>query len=273
MPLTEFQRLVCRILARGRVARGEQYVAGGAALNELLPAARQSRDVDLFHDTQEALLAAWQADRAELEHHGFAVRVIREYATFVEAEIIRGADGVLLQWVQDSAYRFFPLVEHPDFGLALHPFDLATNKVLALVGRVEVRDWVDAISCHDRLQPFGFLVWAACGKDPGLTPAFILNQARRSAHYSRAEIESLAFAGAAPDPVALGATWRSLLTAAAATVTALPEDTIGCCVLQQDGRLFAGDADDIPSALAGGRLLFHRGTIRGAWPRIAGRNG
>jgi len=39
--------------------------------------------------------------------------------------------------------------------LALHPFDLATNKVLALVGRLEVRDWVDVIECDRRLQPFG----------------------------------------------------------------------------------------------------------------------
>jgi hypothetical protein len=38
-------------------------------------------------------------------------------------------------------------VRHPDFGLTLHPFDLATNKVLALVGRTEVRDWVDMVEC------------------------------------------------------------------------------------------------------------------------------
>ena len=28
----------------------------------------------------------------------------------------------------------FPLLEHEQLGLTLHPFDLATNKVLALVG-------------------------------------------------------------------------------------------------------------------------------------------
>ena len=33
-------------------------------------------------------------------------------------------------------------------GLALHPFDLATNKVLALVGRLEARDWVDVLTCE-----------------------------------------------------------------------------------------------------------------------------
>jgi len=53
---------------------------------------------------------------------------------------------------------------HEELGLTLHPFDLATNKVLALVGRVEVRDWVDVITCSEQLQPLGFLAWAACGK-------------------------------------------------------------------------------------------------------------
>jgi hypothetical protein len=59
----------------------------------------------------------------------------------VEADVRRGGESVLIQWAHDSAYRFFPLVEHDDLGLTLHPFDLATSKVLALVGRVEPRDF------------------------------------------------------------------------------------------------------------------------------------
>jgi hypothetical protein len=42
-----------------------------------------------------------------------------------------------------------------------------TNKLLALVGRVEVRDWIDIIESSERIQPLGYLAWAACGKDPG----------------------------------------------------------------------------------------------------------
>ena len=91
MPLTEFQRVVCRTLANERMARGEQYVAGGSALNEWLTATRLSRAVDLFHDTQAALLAAWQTDRNTLERNGFRVKVLREYVTFVEAECIVAA--------------------------------------------------------------------------------------------------------------------------------------------------------------------------------------
>ena len=36
---------------------GESYIAGGAALNELLGAARLSDDLDIYHDTAEA--GAW----------------------------------------------------------------------------------------------------------------------------------------------------------------------------------------------------------------------
>ena len=152
MALTHFQRAICRLIAANRVATGESYVAGGVALNEILAAPRTSRDIDLFHDTEAGLEATWAADRCLLEAQGFGVRVLRERPSYVEAQVIRGDESVLMQWTRDSAFRFFPLVEHEDLGLILHPFDLATNKVLAFVGRLEVRDWVDVIQWHAMLS-------------------------------------------------------------------------------------------------------------------------
>ena len=183
MALTEFQRALCRLIARHRLVSGESYVAGAVALNTLTGATRLSRDIDLFHDTATAVSAAWEADRRLLEANGCQVRAQREREAFVEAIVSRGGESVLMQWAADSAFRFFPLVTHEDFGLTLHPFDLATNKVLALVGRVEARDWVDVIQCHERIQRLGYLAWAASGKDPGFSPAAILEQAGRSARY------------------------------------------------------------------------------------------
>lgn len=264
MSLTEFQRTVCRLLAADHIARGERYVAGGAALNEILHSPRVSHDVDLFHDTQKAVSISWKNDRQILEKAGFKVHLIREFPTFIEADITQGDDGVVLQWVQDSAFRFFPLVEHPDFGLALHPFDLATNKVLALVGRAEVRDWVDIIHCHTNLQPFGYLVWATCGKDPGLSPEFILEQAARSAHYSMPEIESLAYDGNVPDFEELHLKWREMLLEAKLIIENLPEDQVGTCVLDQNGKLLTGS----PEIGKKQSLHFHQGSICGAWPRV-----
>jgi hypothetical protein len=195
MALTALQRRLCRLVAANRTDAGESYVAGGAALNELIASARISRDPDLFHDTDEAVAVSWDADRRLIEQEGFQVRVVRERPSYVEAEIGADGDTVRMEWARDSAYRFFPLVRHDEFGLVLHAFDLATNKVLALVGRLEVRDWVDVIQCAERLQPLGYLAWAASGKDPGFSPAAILEHAARSSHYAAEEVAELAFAG------------------------------------------------------------------------------
>lgn len=268
MPLTAYQREVCQTLAADRQKHGEQYIGGGAALNEWLKSARVSHDVDLFHDAQAAVMESWFSDRKALKRAGHGVHVIREFPSFVEAEIARDDDGVILQWIQDSAFRFFPLVEHPDFGLALHPFDLATNKTLALIGRTEIRDWFDIIHCHAHLQPFGYLVWAASGKDPGLTPPFILDQANRSTHYSKAEYEQLVFDGPAPDPETLGRTWRNMIEQAEQIVDRLPEDQLGTCVMTDNGAMFAGTPAELEEALLRRNVCFHQGCLRGAWPQI-----
>ena len=268
MAITQFQRAVCRILAETRIASGESYVAGGVALNEILAAPRRSRDIDLFHDTEAALDASWQADRRLLEQDGFTVRVLRERLGLVEAHVSKGADAVIVEWVRDSAYRFFPLVEHADLGLVLHPFDLATNKVLALVGRLEPRDWIDVIECDSRLQPLGYLAWAACGKDPGFSPKSILEQAARGARYAAPEIDALDFEGEAPDAVTLARRWHAILATAQQVVDALPAADVGRCVLTDRGELCRDDPTALESALAHGRVRFHAGSIRGALPRV-----
>jgi len=176
MAITDFQRSICQRIAGRRIDSGESYVAGGVALSTQLGSPRLSPDVDLFHDTRAALAQTWDADREVLERD-FDVEVLRERPTYVEAIVRRGSESVTMERVCDSAFRFFPLVEHPDFGLTLHPFDLATNKALALVGRIEVRDWVDTIHCSNKLQHLGYLAWTACGKDPAYSPALIISEA------------------------------------------------------------------------------------------------
>ena len=89
MPLTTFQRSVCKLIAANHVRSGESYVAGGVALSELTRTSRLSRDIDLFHDTREALLNSWLADRRELDKNGYTTAIIREMTTFIEAEVSR----------------------------------------------------------------------------------------------------------------------------------------------------------------------------------------
>jgi len=164
MALTALQRDVCRLLAAERRRNRESDIAGGVALAVALETARQSRDVDVFHDSADAVARSWDRDRFSLERAGYAVHALRERPGYVEARVSRHQDALIMEWARDSAFRFFPLVEDEALGLALHPFDLATNKVLALIGRAEARDWIDVIACHEQVQPLGYLAWAACGK-------------------------------------------------------------------------------------------------------------
>ena len=258
MALTNFQKTVVRLIADNRRQSGDSYIAGGAALNLLIGAPRVSSDVDIFHDSEEAVHAAFTADRIALEANGLEVDIKREWVTFVEATISRDGQTTELQWALDSAFRFFPLIEHSDLGLSLHPFDLATNKVLALVGRALPRDWIDIMECDSRLQPLGFLAWAGSGKDPGLNPVFILDQAARSARYTEPEISRLEFEGQSPSAAELSLRWKRILAEAREVVELLPGDEVGKCL----------DSASLKSAASAGTLRFHEGRLRGAFPEI-----
>ena len=76
MALTDLQRRVCRLPAENRISSGESYVAGGVALNEALGASRLSRDIDVFHDTNEALEAS-SARRASMARPSREQTVLR----------------------------------------------------------------------------------------------------------------------------------------------------------------------------------------------------
>ena len=131
-----------------------------------------------------------------------------------------------------------------------------------------VRDWIDLHHCHLRIQRLGLLAWAGCGKDPGLSPRYILEQAGRSAHYSQTEIDRLEFAGPPPDAAALSRQWLAMMDEARIVVDTLPAERAGTCVLTAAGSLFPGGPIELRQALAKGELRFHEGTLRGALPQV-----
>ena len=268
MALTPFQRALCIELAHSRLSGEQSYIAGGAALNESLGAPRLSRDLDLFHDTIQALEATWLADRRLLQDAGYQLEILRERTGFIEVEVSRDGDSVLLQWLRDSAFRFFPLVPHPELGLTLHPFDLATNKILALVGRIETRDWVDALTCHEKVAPLGILAWAACGKDEAWNPDIILAEASRNSRTSREEWNELEWDGVPPDLIALSTQWRDAISMAKETIAVLPLEEVGKAVLGADGEPCRLLGSSLRAELLSGRLKFHEGHIGGAWPQL-----
>ena len=124
------------------------------------------------------------------------------------------------------------------------------------------------IDCHERLQPLGYLAWAACGKDPGFTPLGILEQARRTARYTDDEVSALVFESTAPSAADLSRRWRQAVETAEPIFAALPADQVGHAVCTADGQLFIGRVPDLTQAAAAGGLYFHKGRIGGAWPTI-----
>jgi hypothetical protein len=267
MALTKYQINILRLLADSRKKAGESYIAGGAALNQLLKAPRKSRDLNIFHDTTEALEKSFSNDRKILEQAGYIVEIERALPSFFEAVIIKETDRVIIQWVRDSAFRFFPLIEDKIFGLVLHPFDLATNKILTMAGRLEPRDWIDVIECNISLQHFGYLVWAACGKDPGVNPDMIIAEAARI-HYTQVELDTLDFEIKIASAKQLSKQWKEIISDGKSIIDKLPEDLLGMGVLDRSGKLYKGNPDQIADDIKGGNIQFHQGTIGGVWPVI-----
>lgn len=269
MAVTAFQSEVLKRIARSRIDGGETYIAGGLALNHQLKRPRISSDIDVFNSSYSALERAADHDCAVLKDAGCDIRVTRKRDYIVEVVVSKGGYVTELQWVQDSAYRFFPLIEDELLGLTLHPFDLATNKLLALAGRRVPRDWVDTITCSEDIQPLGLLAWAANGKDLGLTPNYILEMCSRTT-YTPLEFEMAIKNARDYDLAGLSTKWHEMIWRARDTVKLLPPSEVGKAVMTKDGKLFTGDDEALKSALAAGELEFHEGTIGGAWPRIIG---
>lgn len=262
MSLEKFQRRICVLLAKAARKKPGGYLAGGVALQSSLNGPRISEDIDRFHDTESEIRAAFSRDLGVLRRAGMKVRILIQQPTFVRAVAAARStrDQIRIEWARDSAFRFFPLVEEDPFGRMLSPFDLATNKTLAMAGRLEIRDWLDMILCHKRLQPLGLLAFAACGKDPGFSPEGIIEYAARCSRYTSVELATIRFRSAPPRLAALHKQWHDAVKHAREFLEVLPPDKAGLCVMEGK-KLFRGTPAQCRKALAAGRLKFLSGRL------------
>ena len=180
MPLTAFQAAIAELLSVNRSS--DSYLAGGAAMHLAPNSKRYSNDLDYFHDSESRVAAAIREDTRLLEQSGYEVEVVMQQPGFGRAIVRRGDEATKVEWAHDSAWRFLPTVRGERTGFQLSDIDLAINKLLALVGRDEPRDYLDIHQAMD-LLPLGALCWAAAGKDPGFTPAMLLDLLRRRGRY------------------------------------------------------------------------------------------
>ncbi len=251
MPLSKLQSQVLRVLAAERSPD-----TGGVAINREGP--RFSRDIDIFQDTEERLEAAARVDANALEEAGFKLTWKKIMTGAREAEIEGLDDRMRLEWVHDSAFRFFPAQRDELFGYVLHPSDLAANKASAAADRREPRDILDLVTIHETILPLGATICAAVGRFPGQSPEEMLADITRHSRFTAEESRVLATERPIDIPD-LHRRIRRMLEDAGRFISRIPSDAVGVVFLD------CGEAVQ-PDLGALDRYQRHAGAPGGVWP-------
>ena len=258
MPLTDYQEGLARLLSENRTF--DSYLAGGAAILMEPNTNRFSRDLDYFQDSEARVAEAFAADQRLLDAGGYSIEIDLNQPGFVRAVVRKNEHATKVEWARDSAWRFVPTVRDARVGYTLHPVDLAVNKVLALAGRDEPRDVLDALHFHRGLLVFGALCWAACGKDPGFTPLSLLELLRRRGRVRAEDLARLDLV----EPIdlqALKGEWLEALASVEPFVESCSPEEIGCLYYSASRRGFV-DPREVTDAEP------HFGEPGGVLPRV-----
>ncbi|MBI2060872.1 MAG: hypothetical protein HYT87_13980 [Nitrospirae bacterium] len=260
MPLTDYQAALGRLLAANRSE--DSYLAGGAALLSQPHSQRFSQDLDYFHDSPTRVATAFEADRRTLDADGHSVHPDIVLPGYVRAVIRRGREATKVEWAHESSWRFMPVIRSDAFGYQLHPIDLATNKVLTVAGRDEPRDILDALQCHRDILELGPLVWAASGKDPGLSPRLIIELLKRRGSIRPEDLARLHLT-VSLDVHEIKTAWLEALEGAESFVGRRPPDEIGCLYYSSEQSRFVNPDRAVP-----GSFVPHYGRPGGIIPRM-----
>jgi len=144
-------------------------LAGGYAVQAHGFVDRLSKDLDLF--TTMAAVAEFPAAKAAvaaaLRADGLEVIVEREGPSFARLAVADPAGGSASTVELGVDWRAYPPVQLA-VGPVLHPADAAANKLCALYGRAEVRDYIDVHGIlEDGRYPAAELLRMATDHDPG----------------------------------------------------------------------------------------------------------
>lgn len=261
MPVTEFQRKIAKLLSVNR--HSQSYLAGGAALHFEPNSIRFSQDLDYFHDSEIKVAEAFTADADLLKSAGIDFIIEMHQPGYIRVIAKSGKVATKIEWAHDSSWRFLPTVVSEDVGFVLQPIDLAINKILALAGRDEPRDYLDVLHAHRHILSIPGMVWAACGKDPGFTPDSLLALLRRKGKYRLEDFRRLHL-NVEIDLIEMKNTWIAALTEATSVCRKLPPDELGCLYYHRTLKKFvtpteSKDLDVVP----------HYATEGGVVPKIS----
>lgn len=167
---------------------------------------RLSDDGDIFTDSQD-VDGLFREDLELLISAGFHVEETKRYPGFVEALVSSRSETdpglTKLQWVREGLRGFFTPIPDAELGYRLHFADLAVNKLLACVGRSEVRDYVDLWMIDQLVVPLWRLANAAPGKDIRWSPSSILEKLSATMVFTEEDFENDVLSMIDLDPAAI----------------------------------------------------------------------
>ena len=235
MPLTSFQKRLAKLLASNRTP--DSYLAGGAALHIKPNSKRYSNDLDYFHDSEERVASAFAEDSKLLKKSNYDINILMQQPGFIRALIMLNGKSTKVEWAHDSSWRFLPTELSKEAGYSLNQIDLGINKLLALVGRDEPRDYIDIHVIITTVLPLGALCWAATGKDPGFTPNMLIEMLRRRGKYRMEDMNRLDLAKPV-DLVDLKCNWIKAVDEAEKFMQTRSPDEIGCLYYSEEKNIF-----------------------------------
>jgi len=163
--LSDLQLRVARIIA-GLIEAEDFALAGGAALIVRGDVERATRDLDFFGTSPGAVDRLVPAAQLALQEAGLQVDRLIESPGFTRFVVADQLERTEVDLASDA--RLFPAEAGPGFDL-LSSEELAADKVLAVFGRAEARDYVDLMAIEPR---FGLarLFELAREKESGFNP-------------------------------------------------------------------------------------------------------
>lgn len=166
--LSPFQQKIIEILA-GTEESNLFYLTGGTALAAFYLQHRLSEDLDFFTGEEELVGHFGDRLKRNLEHQEIRVEIIHKLKSFYEMLASQGNQTVRIHLAQDSPFRFAPPDEEKTAVKVDSLIDLATNKLLTLYGRYEVRDFIDVyFLIKDKFYTLQELIQKSQQKDEGL---------------------------------------------------------------------------------------------------------
>lgn len=161
-------------------------LAGGAALVLRGEVDRHTEDLDFFAPGAEDVRLATSAFQQALRKAGFHFELVRSGPAFARLVVTDEAGAqVLVDLGYD--YRMRPAEPTP-IGPALSVEELGADKLLALFGRAEARDFVDVHALAQRLGTDRLLALAA-EKDPGFDQYVLATMLDGMSRLARSEFE------------------------------------------------------------------------------------